>query len=227
MTTTVFGVARAGCINDKGMGACFPNMTLGTSVSDQETFEEAGSSIIRAHEVALAQHLVLSAEPLVGEIDFLSQPWVERVDSIILGGESGPKARENHLAWFDRALKQMAKTTIVPYVKQLGANHWNYNPEAGDTRRVPLSDRAGADPTEWPVGFDVQAIPVSKITFPWLSNMGFEMSYQAMSGHLNHALYFDFEGDKESFAIAGESGWNWKPKNRQAVKRLMAKVGAL
>lgn len=96
---------------------------------------------------------------------------------MIVGGESGPKARPCDVAWI-RAVVQQCKVAGVPvFVKQLGAASIARNAEfvrddvwrameAADidaAESFPLcvryTDRKGGDPTEWPEDLRVREWP--------------------------------------------------------------------
>ncbi len=77
------------------------------------------------------------------------------LDAVIVGGESGAHARPCAVQWV-RSIRDQCKAAGVPcYVKQLGANARD-NPFRSTEGRVlhsgpvPLVDRSGADPAEWP-----------------------------------------------------------------------------
>jgi protein gp37 len=60
----------------------------------------------------------LSVEPLLAPVDL--GPYLGEVDWVIVGGESGPKARAFDVEWA-RALRDQCKGANVPYfLKQLG-----------------------------------------------------------------------------------------------------------
>ncbi len=59
----------------------------------------------------------LSIEPLLGPIDL--SPWLDRIDWIIVGGESGRQARVMHPDWA-RSLRNQCATFEKPFL----FNHW-------------------------------------------------------------------------------------------------------
>ncbi len=76
------------------------------------------------------------------------------LDWVIVGGESGPKARPCDVAWI-RSIVEQGKTAGVPYfVKQLGARPVVFGEGWGE-----LSDRKGGNPAEWPEDLRVQEMP--------------------------------------------------------------------
>ena len=96
------------------------------------------------------------------------------LDWIIVGGESGPGARPCNIDWIRDVVRQCREAGVACFVKQLGAlptlptlANWR-GPEEGkpfmwstdlQAWRVRLSDRAGADPAEWPSDLQVQQWP--------------------------------------------------------------------
>jgi protein gp37 len=92
------------------------------------------------------------------------------LDWAIVGGESGPRAREFDLAWA-RAIRDQCEAASVPvFVKQLGRCASDaVNGIAGHGLEVPreaeslisrrLADLDGRDPAEWPADLRVQQLP--------------------------------------------------------------------
>jgi|ERR1043166_815805 protein gp37 len=90
-----------------------PNVWLGTSCEDQKTFNERWPHL-RATSAAVT---FISMEPLLGPIFFRPA----KPDWIIVGGESGPKARPMHPQWV-RNIRDQCKAAGVPFFfKQWGA----------------------------------------------------------------------------------------------------------
>ena len=85
-----------------------------------------------------------------------------RIGWVIVGGESGPGARECNLDGI-RSIVQQCKAADVPvFVKQLGARPvlWRKTKHV-DKLKISIStnDRKGADPSEWPADLRVQEMP--------------------------------------------------------------------
>jgi len=95
-----------------------PNVWLGTSVEDQKTADERIPLLM---ETPAAIRWV-SAEPLLGPIDFEAVPTMEgSIDWVVVGGESGPKARPMHPDWA-RSLRDQCVAAGVPFFfKQWGS----------------------------------------------------------------------------------------------------------
>ncbi len=136
----------------------------GVSAEDQETADERIHILL---QVPVAHHW-LSAEPLLGPLVLEEIPVGmfgplrphgghsarnPRLDWVVVGGESGSKARPFHAEWA-RALRQECAEAGVPFfMKQLGANAFDRQ------ARCYTKDRAGADPSEWPEDLRVREYP--------------------------------------------------------------------
>lgn len=161
-----------------------PNVWLGVSVED------------RKHGLPRIEHLratpaavrFLSIEPLledVGEIDLTGIHWV------IVGGESGPRARRCDVAWIRSIVRQCRAQGVAVFVKQLGAfvvdrndagfdgiedTDWpSMDPDdiehdldghrdgyQGAPVRVRLRSAKGGDMEEWPVDLRMREMPEAR-----------------------------------------------------------------
>lgn len=114
-----------------------PNVWEGVTVEDQERADERIPVLLDTP----AAHRWVSAEPLLGPVDFAGwmyeaqeyAPWGEThtalplnpsrsLDQIIIGGESGPNARPCDVAWIRSIVRQCKDAGVRCYVKQLGSN---------------------------------------------------------------------------------------------------------
>lgn len=109
-----------------------PNVWLGTSVEDQAAADERIPHLIETP----AAVRFLSCEPLLGPVDLSSWvgnppvcgPGSERtwlpdeagVDWVIVGGESGPRARLCNIDWIRSIVAQCQSAGVPVFVKQLG-----------------------------------------------------------------------------------------------------------
>lgn len=82
-----------------------------------------------------------------------------RLDWIIVGGESGPKARPFDVQWARDTIYQCRDAGVPVFVKQLGANPWFDLSDEYAAHRCELDHRAGADMAEWPADLRVQEWP--------------------------------------------------------------------
>ena len=163
-----------------------PNVWLGVSVENQ-TFADKRIPLLLQTPAAVRW---ISAEPLLGPVDLrgiqdsdgntldaLTGDWgiegrghtgprKEKLDWVVVGGESGLRARPFDIAWARQIIAQCKKANVPVFMKQLGAN-----PVAtiGD-RTVPnsmkydrgeraLKNRKGGDPSEWPTDLRVREWP--------------------------------------------------------------------
>lgn len=106
-----------------------PNVWLGASVVNQE---EADRDIPKLVRMQAAKRFV-SYEPALGPVDF--SPWLRRIrtsdhcnplahealDWIIVGGESGSKARPFDVSWARSTVSQCKAAGVPVFVKQLGS----------------------------------------------------------------------------------------------------------
>jgi protein gp37 len=75
----------------------------------------------------------ISAEPLLGPLERLS---LDGIDWLIVGGESGPRARPMDLAWARDVVAQCRTDGVAPFVKQLGVR-WAGHGKGGDMEAWP------------------------------------------------------------------------------------------
>ena len=86
--------------------------------------------------------------------------WLNLIDLVIIGGESGPRARSFDLGWARKTIADCKAAGTACFVKQLGARAYFSPPEdCGTGYFVPLKHKAGADPTEWAADLQVQEFP--------------------------------------------------------------------
>lgn len=146
------------------------NVWLGVSAENQETADARIPILLRT---PAAIHFV-SFEPLLGPIksnrlhfhcpthDFAGGfclggtcPDLQQPDWIIVGGESGPRARACALGWIKDIVRQHQKTGCAVFVKQLGAKPTNREGEPCPH----IHARKGDDMGEWPEELKVREWP--------------------------------------------------------------------
>jgi protein gp37 len=88
----------------------------------------------------------LSLEPLLAPLDL--REHLDLIDWVIVGGESGSKARLCESGWIRSIAAQCGDRGVACYVKQLGANS-----------DLSTADFKGADPAEWPDDLRVREYP--------------------------------------------------------------------
>jgi protein gp37 len=147
------------------------NVWIGTSVGCEET-------AWRAQELLKipAKIRFLSCEPLLGPLNlepFLQYPpfhehhkmtfgaddW-RGIDWVIVGGESGRKARECNLAWMESIVDQCEEAEVPCFVKQLGKFPAAGTPQGA--RGLPMVDSKGGDFEEFPPELQVRQFPTVK-----------------------------------------------------------------
>lgn len=158
------------------------NVWIGTSISDQETADNWTPGLAFLGDLAPVRFL--SAEPLVGPIDFAMRTdgtWGSAlnfagVNLVIVGGESGPGARPCSVEWVRSIVRQCAEAGVACFVKQLGANveidHAENASDYGDgvsivgnegdsfgPTRLKFTDPKGGNPDEWPEDLRVRQMP--------------------------------------------------------------------
>lgn len=154
-----------------------PNVWLGTSVEDQEAADERIPLLLETP----AAVRFLSCEPLLGPVDitgcggpheYLYPKWIKREHGtvldgwterllhwVIVGGESGPRARPMDLAWAENLIEQCQTAGVAPFVKQLGT-HWAKDRDT----RLQLKGKAKTNPhggtmDEWPEDLRIREFP--------------------------------------------------------------------
>jgi hypothetical protein len=182
-------VAEAGTMNQEGPR---PNVWIGTSAGTQESADRFIPHLLKVP----AAVRFLSCEPLLGPVNlhpFLCKhanphhpehgygPWCSPsggIGWVVVGGESGPKARPCRVEWIRSIVEQCRAAGVPIFVKQLGSNPtWTYyagkplvpfeQPYCASSRtqrdgiqtRTRLRDRHGGDPSEWPADLRVREVP--------------------------------------------------------------------
>jgi hypothetical protein len=103
---------------------------------------------------------------------FVNHSDMARVDWVIVGGESGTKARPFDVAWARSLVTQCSDAGVAVFVKQMGAlpqdhglqTDWavgtHFRQGVGPGSRVVLKEaRAGSDMAEWPADLQVRQFP--------------------------------------------------------------------
>lgn len=160
------------------------NVHLGTSVEDQASADERIPHLL-ACPAALR---FVSYEPALGRVDFLGigdggeigatydalrggmsgglDFGGPRLGWVIVGGESGPRARPFDLLWARATVAACRGAGVPVFVKQLGArpyfrnDHCASDPEdRGSIRDLVLADGKGGNWDEWPEDLRVREVP--------------------------------------------------------------------
>ena len=116
-----------------------PNIWEGVSVEDQETADERIPLLLQTP----AAVRFVSYEPALGPVTFTGissvpacfNPFLEgrypRLDWVIVGGESGPKARPFDITWARSTVEQCRGAGVPVFIKQLGARPYEKRPADG------------------------------------------------------------------------------------------------
>ncbi len=96
------------------------NIWMGVSV-ESETFTYRIDDLRNSHSIVK----FLSIEPLIGEIKSLN---LDGIDWVIVGGESGPKARIVKKEWITYVKDKCNSTKTSFFFKQWGKTEFNINP---------------------------------------------------------------------------------------------------
>lgn len=152
-----------------GIGELPQHVWFGISVVNQA---EADRDIPKLQE--LTGLLWLSVEPQLGPIDLAyaafngcdSLQSLPGISWVVVGGESGSKARPFELDWARSIIAQCKTAGIACFVKQLGDNPTEGILKTGANNEwdnLPVvrkfHARAGADPDEWPELLRVREFP--------------------------------------------------------------------
>lgn len=98
-----------------GGGDYLPNLYIGVSVEDHATADARLPALLDAW---YGPKLV-SYEPALGSLDLT--PWLPKLDGVLAGAETGPKARPAELDWFRSVRNQCAKANVPFFLKQINA----------------------------------------------------------------------------------------------------------
>lgn len=148
-------IGNAAAMLPKDWGVGYPNVWLGQTIVNQE---EADRDITKLLATP-ARVRFLSCEPLLGPIDLhgdwgayqdgndspLRKRWIDGLNWVIVGGESGPNARPSNPEWF-RSLRDQCQAAGTPFLfKQIGQWITPGHPEFGQLPdgRIAWMDSAG------------------------------------------------------------------------------------
>lgn len=119
------------------------NVLVGTTVEDR-----LRAARLRHLKQISALGRFVSAEPLLEDLGAID---LEGVSWIIVGGESGAKARRFEVAWARALVARARRAGVAPFVKQLGANVIDRN-DAGFEAMTDVVTETGrpVDEGAWP-----------------------------------------------------------------------------
>lgn len=129
------------------------NVWEGASTENQPTADERIPPLLQTP----AAVRWISAEPLLGPIDFGKPSYLRTMkighershglDWVVVGGESGPGARQCDKGWIESIIEQCKAAGVACFVKQLGS------------REASPGDRKGSDVLFWPEHLRVREYP--------------------------------------------------------------------
>lgn len=137
-----------------------PNVWIGVSVEDQCRANERIPLLLQIP----AAVRWLSVEPLLEHVGL----DLRGIDWVVVGGESGPGARQCNVDWIRDIVRQCRAAEVSAFVKQLGAAYRDEpNAIGGAQVKVAaeygairkLKDSKGADLNEWPADLRVREFP--------------------------------------------------------------------
>jgi protein gp37 len=124
------------------------NLWAGTSVTSQATTGRV-PYLLKVGDARTVRFL--SLEPQVEEVDM--SRWLPKLNWVIQGGESGPKARPFDLDWARMLLAQCRQNKVPYFLKQLGSH------VICKDERLPFNDNHAGDWSEWPRPLRVRQVP--------------------------------------------------------------------
>jgi protein gp37 len=133
----------------------YRNVWLGVSIEEQ-------ARIYRVDRLARIPAAVrfISAEPLLGPLDFKGALQWNGIHWVIVGGESGHHARPCRETWIRDIVQQCADARVACFVKQFGSNpEQDFGPDC----KLRFIHPKGGDPDEWPEDLRVREFPTAAI----------------------------------------------------------------
>ena len=118
------------------------NIWMGVSIEDNPT-----RSRIRELTLTGAKVKFLSIEPLLEDLPYLA---LDGIDWVIVGGESGPKARPMQESWVSSIIEDCKQQITPVFVKQMGSV-WAKQHQAKHSK--------GGDMKEWPFHLHCREYP--------------------------------------------------------------------
>ncbi len=140
-------------------GEGWKNVWLGTSIENQDYLHRA-STLANIP----AQIRFISAEPLIGEIDFKKDEhgkvFLENFHWCIIGGESGYENgpfgfRECKLEWIEKIIVDLENTQVKVFVKQVGTFLG---------KQMKMKDMHGGEIYKFPEHLKIREFPLGNLT---------------------------------------------------------------
>jgi len=153
------GMDTPGPLNDMAQswldGSPPQNVCVLASVEDQAAADERIPHLLKIP----ARWRGLSMEPLLGEVSLYQTGGMlvrglRGLHWLVIGGESGPKARLCNTGWIRDLVSQGREAGVAVFVKQIGSR-----PTWGELERPKPTHPKGGDPSEWPTDLRVREWP--------------------------------------------------------------------
>lgn len=128
-----------------------PNVWLGTSIENQKAVTDRALHLHKAHN--RGWKTFYSCEPLLEQVELYLKH--EKVDWVIVGGESGHNARKCKINWITDIVEQCKLTKTPVFVKQMGANVFSE-----DDIPLKLKNKKGGDILEFPKHLQIREVPL-------------------------------------------------------------------
>jgi len=124
------------------------NVIFGVSVVDSKSAQRDIKQLVKSTP---SNNLIfLSVEPQLERIDLTFWLRYRLIDWVIVGGESGPRARKFDICWAEDIIRDCTHYGIPVFMKQIGSNPYD--------KELPFDNvhPKGTDPSEWPQSLRVQ-----------------------------------------------------------------------
>lgn len=99
-------------------GAGYENVRIGCTVENQQMADKRLPIFLGLPIL----HRAVICEPLLEGIDLSEYLSVEKIDMVVAGGESGPKARDCRFEWIQSLHRQCVQRDVSFYFKQTGTH---------------------------------------------------------------------------------------------------------
>lgn len=128
----------------------WPNVWIGATGEDDEHARRRAAALAWIPAVVR----FMSYEPALGPVAWGHVlPGV--IDWLIIGGESGPGAREFQVDWARAAVEACRRLGVAPFVKQMG----RFPRDGGQLVQLRLDRKKGGEPEEWDPALRVREFP--------------------------------------------------------------------
>ncbi|BCL40134.1 DUF5131 family protein [Nostoc sp. MS1] len=138
-------------LDSHGLDQLPSNIWTGTSIENIRTLKQRSQFLSQIP----AQVRFWSVEPLLENLGDISQ-YLNDVQWVIIGGESGSNSRPCHIEWIESIVQQCQSAKTPVFVKQLGSNAF-LNHQQFKTR-----DKKGGTIQEFPEHLRIKEFPVLK-----------------------------------------------------------------